>query len=463
MESRELCIVIMAGGQGKRMQSTLPKVLHPIANVPMLINIIRTAKQLHPKKIILIINKHRNIFDAFLERYGVNDNIDIVIQETAQGTGHAVACATETLKPHPDTKTLILSGDVPLISHNVLQTLIEQKTDNGILTTYLENPHGYGRIICDMKNMTSSIKETFCIHRSKMSICEEKDCTDKQRTVQTVNAGVYVFNTAQLCDCIKELNNNNAQQEYYLPDVLPIILDKYENSVSICNIPTDKQYQIMGVNTPTQLEALENTLYSERKYTFIHPTKNGGTACETFFHQLYPEYISGRGHDNLCTNDNNPIIIVRDPLSRFVSMYNYWKHGSQDMQDYQRTNDFIERHKDVSIMEFTDFVRTNDPRLTNNFTWDEHFLPQTHWLNHAQYYNIIVIRYTDDLDDKIQRLLKYLHIPSKNLGLPKLNVTIKTDVTIDPKVMSFVEEYYNSDYELIHTIENRPQHFRFVL
>ena len=114
-------------------------------------------------------------------------------------------------------------------------------------------------------------------------------------------------------------------------------------------------------------------------------------------------------------------------------------------------------------MEFTDFVRTNDPRLTNNFTWDEHFLPQTHWLNHTQYYNIIVIRYTDDLDDKIQRLLKYLHIPSKNLGLPKLNVTIKSDVTIDPKVMSFVEEYYNSDYELIHTIENRPQHFRFVL
>ena len=201
------------------------------------------------------------------------------------------------------------------------------------------------------------------------------------------------------------------------------------------------------------------------KYTFIHPTKTGGTACETFFNEHYSEFIKGRGHDNKCMNNNNPIIIIRDPIDRFISMYKYWKYGSLDIDKYRRNSVFLQNYNQYSIKDFIRLIKNKQhDDLYQSFTWNQHFEPITNWINNVDYANIIVILYTKNLNEKINKLLEVLKIKPKPVELPIINVSNnKENIQLDDDDINFIKSYFADDFKLYDDVKNRPELFKHVL
>ena len=201
------------------------------------------------------------------------------------------------------------------------------------------------------------------------------------------------------------------------------------------------------------------------KYTFIHPTKNGGTACEIYFDKHYAQYITGMGHTNLCGNSNNPIIIIRNIEDRFISMYKYWKYGAIDTH-FTRTKDFIEKYNNYTIKDFIQLIKDKNTKdLHTIFTWSQHFDYQTKWINNTDYKNIIIIKYEKDLHEKIDKLISFLNIPNKNIPLQKINISNDYNeiIVLDNEDRLFIEEYFKEDYELLNNINNNPLLFKIVI
>jgi hypothetical protein len=196
------------------------------------------------------------------------------------------------------------------------------------------------------------------------------------------------------------------------------------------------------------------------KYTFIHPTKSGGTSVADYFEKNYKDYIKGNNHANKCNNNNNPIIIVRDVKSRFLSMYKYWKNGSELYRDNKKNNN------NISILQFIELLKSNKKQLFNSYMWDVHYDNTENWINNTDYKNIIIIKYDKDLNQKIQRLINILRIPNKNIPLIKKNISkpINNESELNnPIVIKFIEEYFQKDIELINKIENNPELFKLVI
>lgn len=240
--SKELTIVILAGGLGKRMNSEIPKVLHLISNKPMLIHIIEEARLLHPEKIFIVVGKYKNIITTELQKYTKVDDIEYIIQPEPLGTGHAVQCCKQELVKCNNTNVIILSGDVPLIKSSTISTFLTTCDKVSIITTILENPKGYGRIIEDNNKF--------------MKIIEEKDCNEHEKLVTKVNCGIYAFDSAILCKYIDNLSNNNSQNEYYLTDIIQIIKQSENVNINMYEICKEKQHEVMGINTIEQLDEL---------------------------------------------------------------------------------------------------------------------------------------------------------------------------------------------------------------
>lgn len=235
-----LNIVILAAGQGKRMNSQLPKVLHPISNKPMLQHVIETANQLNPSKMIIVYGHGGDKVKDTIESLFVDNNIIWAFQDKQLGTGHALKSALNYL----DNKgmTLVLYGDVPLISFDTLSKMVNKYQDNVVmLTDILENPFGYGRVRRDDNN-------NIC------EIIEEKDTNDEQKLIKEINTGFYVFPNKYLSVWLNNLSNNNSQGEYYLTDVVSAA---YKDGISIDGILSPYNYEVMGVNNKLQLEELE--------------------------------------------------------------------------------------------------------------------------------------------------------------------------------------------------------------
>lgn len=240
-------VIIMAGGLGKRMNSDLPKVLHKIDKLPMLFRVIVQARAIKPYKILVVVGKYRSIIEATLMEYTNLNDIEFIDQSEPLGTGHAILSCRPYLQQYTGTgmKVLVLSGDVPLMQSN---TMIEMLKCNEIkiMITSLDNPKGYGRIY-ESENQFQRI-------------IEEKDCTDDQRLITTVNCGIYSFDIDILCKYLPYITNNNAQKEYYLTDIIEIIKNSENIIIGVYNIPINKQLEIIGVNTKEQLEELTKLL-----------------------------------------------------------------------------------------------------------------------------------------------------------------------------------------------------------
>jgi UDP-N-acetylglucosamine diphosphorylase/glucosamine-1-phosphate N-acetyltransferase len=252
MEVSNLAIVIMAGGLGKRMQSDLPKVVHLVHNIPMIVRVINQALLLNPTKIMIVVGKFRQIIESTINKYMNIDesNLIYVDQPVALGTGHAVSCCIPYLEQlDKSSKILILSGDVPLIEADTLKAFYNScngvNVPCGLMTTIYNNPFGYGRIVKDLNG-------------EFVKIVEEKDCTDEQRLIQETNCGTYIIENDKLLKYLPLLTCNNAQNEYYLTDIVGLIHDLEHANILTYNIPKELQYQLNGVNTKAQLDELNN-------------------------------------------------------------------------------------------------------------------------------------------------------------------------------------------------------------
>lgn len=261
-----LIVVIMAGGLGKRMQSDLPKVLHRLAGLPILLRVIRAAMGLLSSgedlsKIMIIVGKYYPIIKETVDKYLSKEEqrfIEYVFQNEPKGTGHAVQQILPALGGYPlNTKVMVLSGDVPLISTKTLLGLLgtydfNTNTKAVLISTNLDDPTGNGRILRDEQH-------------EFVNIVEEKDANPKQKQIKEVNAGIYLFHAGSLLQNLPKINNQNAQNEYYLPDVLPLIRDDSEsnNKSRIVSYIMDKedQYELLNINDPAGLLQAENVIH----------------------------------------------------------------------------------------------------------------------------------------------------------------------------------------------------------
>jgi len=260
-------IAILAAGLGKRMHSDAPKVLHRLAGRALLSHVIDTAKHLSPS-VICIVYGHGG--EAVRKTLGENGAI-WVKQEPQLGTGHAVMQAA----PHLDDRwpTLVLYGDVPLIRPETLKHLIEAAGKGlGLLTATLDDPAGYGRIIRKGRRV--------------VRIVEEKDATARQRALREVNTGVVVAPTKKLKGWLANLENNNAQKEYYLTDIVALAA---RERVPVTATQAGAVWETLGVNSRGQLAELEriyqnNLVHAlmEQGVTLADPSRcdvRGNLAC----------------------------------------------------------------------------------------------------------------------------------------------------------------------------------------
>jgi UDP-N-acetylglucosamine diphosphorylase/glucosamine-1-phosphate N-acetyltransferase len=240
-------ILIMAGGLGKRMNSEVPKVLHLINNKPMIVEIIETSLKLNIHKIGIIVGKYYTVIKETIEQYIDTDiiasKITFIMQNEPLGTGHAILCCKKFLEKMPSYiyNVCILSGDVPLISVESINNLLNDTEFCNILIANIDDPRGYGRIV---------------IENNKISkIVEEKDCTEEERQIKFINSGIYSFNIKVLLQYIDKIDINNKQNEYYLTQLFELFVKNY---IPINYQIVENILEISGVNDKQQLLILEN-------------------------------------------------------------------------------------------------------------------------------------------------------------------------------------------------------------
>lgn len=229
-------IVILAAGQGTRMRSALPKVLHPVAGKPMLAHVIDTARGLGPSRIHVVIGHGADLVRERLQA----DDLNFVIQEQQLGTGHAVAQAAPFLSAD---NVLILYGDVPLIEQPTLERLMAQATPEqlALLTVELDDPTGYGRII---RGADGEVR----------AIVEQKDATPEQRAIREGNTGILAAPRERLLVWLSRLSNSNAQGEYYLTDVIAMAVG---DGLRVATAQPQVAMETQGANDRLQLSELE--------------------------------------------------------------------------------------------------------------------------------------------------------------------------------------------------------------
>ena len=229
-------IVILAAGQGKRMHSHLPKVLHPIAGKALAAHVLDTARDLGQSRICLVVGHGGEVVRSALAA----PDVACAVQEPQLGTGHAVMQALPLLDG--EGMTLVLYGDVPLIQAGTLQRLVQAAGDGlAVLTVDLGNPKGYGRIIRDSAGRVQRI-------------VEEKDATPAERLVRETNTGIMALPTARLQDWLSRLSNDNAQRENYLTDVVALAV---ADGMPVHTAQPEGEWEVAGVNSKVQLAELE--------------------------------------------------------------------------------------------------------------------------------------------------------------------------------------------------------------
>lgn len=251
--------IILSAGQGTRMKSKLPKVLHKVCGKEMVNHVIDTSKKAGVKDIVAILGHGR---ESVIKK--LPSDVSIAIQTEQLGTGHAVKMAKEYIKD--DETIVVLCGDTPLIKEDTLKRLFAYHIDNQyhatVLTTKVDNPTGYGRIIRDN-------------NEDLLKIVEQKDANEEEKAVNEINSGIYCFNGKSLREALELLNNDNAQGEYYLTDTIYIMRDN-GLKVGVYNGSTIEE--LMGVNSRVELSKAEQIM--KQRINEAHMV-NGVTIIDT--------------------------------------------------------------------------------------------------------------------------------------------------------------------------------------
>lgn len=239
--SNTSCAVILAGGQGKRMKSELPKPMFEVLGEPMLEWVMTACENADVKDICVVKGYNAEVIENY-----IGDRCTTVLQPQRMGTGHAVMMAVDWLKERPDSNVFIVCGDSPFIDSDTITAALEQhvKQDNAvtIITAKVDNPKGYGRMLRGENGVKG--------------IVEEKDSTDEQKKINEIGSGAYWFKTDRLIEALNEIKPNNSQGEYYLTDSVYILINHgFRADAYICPNPN----VVMGANDRKGLLALNDT------------------------------------------------------------------------------------------------------------------------------------------------------------------------------------------------------------
>lgn len=240
---KKMSTAIMAAGKGTRMKSDLPKVLHKLNNRAMVHYVIDLAEKINSEKIVLIIGHKKEL----VEQECGNRNVKFVVQSPQLGTGHAVQMTEPAFKSY-DGDILVLSGDVPLLTEKSIRALIDEHQRSNatatLLTADLDDPSGYGRVLRDRDGFVKSV-------------VEHKDASEEELKIKEINVGIYVFDSQQLFKALQNVKNENAQGEYYLPDVVPMFIT---DGLSVRAVKSQSFDETRGINTIDQLKEAETIL-----------------------------------------------------------------------------------------------------------------------------------------------------------------------------------------------------------
>ena len=246
MTSTELAVVVLAAGQGTRMKSALPKVLHSLAGVPLIGHVLATADALAPEHTVVVLRHERDIVEPVVLDHC--PEATIVVQDDIPGTGRAVELALAALPENFTGAVVVVSGDVPLLDAATIEAVVSHHTSAAaavtMLTAYRDDPTGYGRVIRQPDGAV-------------VKIVEEKDATDEERTVGEVNAGTYVFSPALTREALRHISADNAQGEKYLTDVIGWCV---ENSHLVEAVIIEDDWLVEGINDLSQLTDVHTRL-----------------------------------------------------------------------------------------------------------------------------------------------------------------------------------------------------------
>ncbi|HVN48065.1 MAG TPA: sugar phosphate nucleotidyltransferase [Bacteroidota bacterium] len=243
---KQLASVIMAAGKGTRMKDpTKAKVMYEVLGKPMIHYVLDVAFALHSHRVVVITGYQREAVMSYIKQS--HPSAELVVQAEQLGTGHAMMQTRDALKNY-EGDIVVLSGDVPLLTVQSMQQLIDhQRTTNAsatILTAEYSDPTGYGRIV---RNIDGSVKK----------IVEQKDATDAERQIREINSGIYVFDREKLFEGLSNINSNNAQKEYYLTDVFEYF---WKHQWKVAALKAEHPEEIQGVNTLEQLAEVQSVL-----------------------------------------------------------------------------------------------------------------------------------------------------------------------------------------------------------
>jgi bifunctional UDP-N-acetylglucosamine pyrophosphorylase / glucosamine-1-phosphate N-acetyltransferase len=241
-----LSVVILAAGKGTRMKSAKAKVLHEVFFQPMLHHVLESVRQLEPSRCIVVVGHQEEAVRESLEHY----DVELVRQEHQLGTGHAVQMAQSAV-PEENGVVMILCGDTPLISSESLREMyrnhLVSRSVLTVMTTIVDNPTGYGRIIS--------------AGDSVLAIVEEKETDELQRKIQEINAGIYLVERTFLFEALASLTPDNSQGEFYLTDIVAYAVSQKQQPLKFLNPAAD---EVLGVNSKVELETAQRQLQQRR-------------------------------------------------------------------------------------------------------------------------------------------------------------------------------------------------------
>ena len=336
-------VVILAAGKGTRMKSVYPKVLHRVGGTPMIELVLAQASRLSPRSITIVVGYGAEEVKAAL---AAHPGLRFVVQEPQLGTAHALLCASATLKGASGT-VVLLSGDVPLLSASTLSALVDwhlaAQAAATVVTAVTDNPTGYGRVVRTAP-------------RDIARIVEERDASPAEREIQEVNGGIYAFELDGLFDALKAIATDNAQNEYYLPDLVAIFRARGQ-AVETITVPRIEEIQ--GINSRRELAAVSRLVrlakndelmaagvtIEDPATTYIDPDVTVGP--DTIIHPGVS--LEGRTTVGSGCEIHSSVRIVDSSLGDRVVVHNYSVLTGARLEDAAQVGPFAHLRKDSLV------------------------------------------------------------------------------------------------------------------
>ncbi len=290
-----ISVVILAAGKGTRMKSDRAKVLHEVFFKPMLHHVLDAVKPLEPDQTVVIVGHQEEEVRYSLRNY----DVEIVRQEEQLGTGHAVQM-TESVVDDTDAVVMILCGDTPLVSSSALKEMYKSHmasaSDLSIMTTILDNPFGYGRILSENEKL--------------VAIVEEKEADERQKKIGEINAGIYLVGRNFLFEALKNVTPDNTQGEFYLTDIVEYCVTRGRSASTFLN---ERSQEVLGVNSRIELEAADTELQRKRNIDLM---RQGVSIISSASVRVSPEAVIGRD----CTLMPNAQILGNTTIGDFCTI-----------------------------------------------------------------------------------------------------------------------------------------------